>query len=294
MATTLDLASIRRVTGAPTLFEKYDDAKIEEFILNSTTMQKGEHGRVLPDEGITVDELKAEGGLKIFTNVLCPFANRAYWALIEKDVLSEFDYIHIQLGKTKPKWYQANGINPAGTVPAIWDNGVPVFESSVNVEYLEDKFPGRGVALFPEDAAQKAKVRVLVNTFNEKFIGPMYQLLMNKDPALDAEKAETVRAKVEALNELYAAGSESGPWFLGETFSAADINVVPFLARFVHTLGYWRGFDLLPEGDEKTARLRALLAAAESRPAFTSTFPSAEYFIAAYFTYAGGVVPDTE
>ncbi len=66
-------------------------------------------------------------------------------------MLAQFKYIHIDLGEDKPAWY-APCFNPAGTVPAIYDAGKPVFESALCVEYLEDKFPGRGTALLPSGA----------------------------------------------------------------------------------------------------------------------------------------------
>ena len=67
----------------------------------------------------------------------------------------QFKYVHVDLGEDKPAWYAAN-FNPAGTVPAIYDDGKPVFESALCVEYLEDKFPGRGTALLPPGALGEA------------------------------------------------------------------------------------------------------------------------------------------
>lgn len=60
----------------------------------------------------------------------------------------------MDLGEDKPAWYAA-AFNPAGTVPAIYDDGAPVFESALCVEYLEDKFPGRGTALLPPGAQRR-------------------------------------------------------------------------------------------------------------------------------------------
>jgi len=42
-----------------------------------------------------------------FTNRLCPYAHRVWWALEEKGVAAEVDYIHIELGQNKPGWYQS-------------------------------------------------------------------------------------------------------------------------------------------------------------------------------------------
>ena len=49
-------------------------------------------------------------GLKYFGNRLCPFANRAYWALEEKGLLTggEIGYVHVNLGSSKPAWYKVS------------------------------------------------------------------------------------------------------------------------------------------------------------------------------------------
>lgn len=171
---------------------------------------------------------------------LCPFAHRAYLALAEKGLLEDgtVDYIHIDLGANKPAWY--TDVNPSGTVPCVYQGARPVFESSVIVEYLDEEFPDRGTKLFPGDAVVNAKVRVFITEFNNNCIRPFYGLLMNKDPALDEEKKAAAREAIVKLDGFLAKGSDAGPYFLGDTFSAADVTAAPFIVRFVHTLGYYR------------------------------------------------------
>jgi hypothetical protein len=47
-------------------------------------------------------------GIKYFGNRLCPFAHRAFLTLEEKGLLSDgtVEYIHINLGPSKPEWYK--------------------------------------------------------------------------------------------------------------------------------------------------------------------------------------------
>ena len=47
------------------------------------------------------------------------------------------------------------------------------------------------------------------------------------------------------INDIFVRASPTGPYFLGETFSLADLAVVPFLARFSILLPFYRGVDLL-------------------------------------------------
>lgn len=282
MATEFDLSGARRGESP----RAYDDATVADWLEKFKTVggQKGEEGRLV-DAAPTSEELAAKP-YTIFSNRLCPFAHRAYLALAEKGLLEDgtVDYIHIDLGANKPAWY--TDVNPSGTVPCVYQGARPVFESSVIVEYLDEEFPDRGTKLFPGDAVVNAKVRVFITEFNNNCIRPFYGLLMNKDPALDEEKKAAAREAIVKLDGFLAKGSDAGPYFLGDTFSAADVTAAPFIARFVHTLGYYRGMDLLPKDDPETARVRALVDAVSERPAFKTTFPGAEYIIAVYFKNA--------
>ena len=66
-------------------------------------------------EGTTPAEFTPDllAGFKYFGNRLCPFANRAYWALAAKGLLADGSnaaaapaYIHVNLGSSKPAWYK--------------------------------------------------------------------------------------------------------------------------------------------------------------------------------------------
>jgi glutathione S-transferase len=63
---------------------------------------------------------------------------------------------------------------------------------------------------------------------------------------LDGEKFAAVRSALVDLNKKCVAASPVGPYFLGETFSLADVAVVPFLARFKVLLAFYRDYDFLP------------------------------------------------
>ena len=93
------------------------------------------------------------GRLLYFGNRICPFAQRyssavsftqlifwsAWWTFCELNCEDRVDYIHVDLGPIKPEWYQQK-VNPLGTVPCLYDDSKPVFESLVVAEYLIDKF----------------------------------------------------------------------------------------------------------------------------------------------------------
>jgi len=224
--------------------------------------------------------LRSPDSLIFFGNRICPFAHRSWWSALEKGV-EKFDYIHIDLGPSKPKWYAAE-INESGTVPCLFDNGKPVFESMIVSEYLEDKYKGSGTSLLPSDPYLRAEIRFLITFWSEKVQRPLYALLMNQDRSTDDEMKTNLSKLLKSLNDRFVAQS-AGPYFLGKEISLADIAVVPFLERFVSTLKHYRNFDVF---GPDTARLQELTEACRKRPAFQRTTQTPEFFNQGYASYA--------
>ena len=56
-------------------------------------------------------------------------------------------------------------------------------------------------------------------------------------------------------------------------------------ARGQATLGYYRGYDLLPRDDPTLARMRGMLDAARERPAFQATSQDADFYVRSYKGY---------
>jgi glutathione S-transferase len=84
----------------------------------------------------------------------------------------QMDYIHVELGEEKPTWYQAE-VNPFGTVPCLYVDGKPVFESLLVADYINDVTNGK---LYPADPVQKANVKLVVGQFGEKCVPHFYKV----------------------------------------------------------------------------------------------------------------------
>ena len=89
--------------------------------------------------------------LKLISHKLCPYVQRAVIALTEKGVT--FERIDIDLAH-KPDWFL--GISPLGKTPVLLVGDVPIFESAVILEYLEETQPK---PLHPADALVRAEHR---------------------------------------------------------------------------------------------------------------------------------------
>jgi len=240
--------------------------------------QKGSEGRIV-DDAPSIDN-----GLVLFSNRLCPFAHRAWWTIEELGIGEKIDYIHVELGPSKPAWY-VEKVNPFGTVPALFDGGRPVFESLIVAEFLSEKFANADNSLLPADLLDRATVRLLIARWGDKCTRPLYGLLSNTDISKADELEDAVRAALTSFEQeiVKFAGADSD-YLVGNKLTLADVAIVPFLERFVHTLAHYREFELLPD-DGKHTRLRRVLETARSRPAYQKTTPPGDFIVWSYEAY---------
>ena len=87
--------------------------------------------------------------LKLISHKLCPYVQRAVIALTEKGVA--FERVDIDLAN-KPDWFLA--ISPLGKTPVLLVGDIPIFESAVILEYLEETQPN---PLHPADPLRRAE-----------------------------------------------------------------------------------------------------------------------------------------
>jgi len=245
-----------------------DDKKVNDH------EEMGPEGRRVAE--FTKDECK--GGPKLFNNRLCPFGNRAWWAAKEKNV--QFEYIHVDLGENYKSSYSV--VNPYESVPCFYDNGVGVFESINIAEFFEERYPEQGTKLLPDDPFLRASIREVISKFD---VGYLYEHLRNQDLSKRAAIEKNTRDELEWFARLYSKIHPSGPFFLGESLSLADIAVLPFLERFSAVLRHYRDFELLPADNQKLARLRLALHTARLRPAWLACAQKPEFFVRGYASY---------
>lgn len=111
----------------------------------------------------------------------------AWWTAEETGFADKWNYVHIDLGPTKPEWYK-NSVNPFGTVPCLFEDGKPVFESELVAEFINTSAKVRKNLLlsilqvsdciqgdiFPTDPHHRAAARLIATRFGENCIKPLY------------------------------------------------------------------------------------------------------------------------
>ena len=157
--------------------------------------------------------------LQLISHDLCPYVQRAAISLTEKGV--PFERIYIDLGN-KPDWFLA--ISPLGKTPVLLANGVPIFESAVILEYLEETQPS---PLHLDDPLTRAQHRAWME-FGSAILNDIAGFYSAPDEAALVAKTAALRAKFERLEGVLGAG----PYFAGDRFSLVDVVFGPVFRYF--------------------------------------------------------------
>ncbi|MBD1843411.1 glutathione S-transferase N-terminal domain-containing protein [Cyanobacteria bacterium FACHB-63] len=192
------------------------------------------------------------------THSWCPFCERVWFALEEKEIPFETEFIDLS---NKPKWY--TDLVPTTLVPAAKIEGELVYESKDILLALEERFPE--TSLLPADAEENAIARQLIEDAETNgFKEAAYKFLRE---AADPNDLDTLKQSFEAkLDELEQALSKyPGSYFLS-TFSLVDIMYSPHLDRLAANLPVYRGYHI--KENSRYPNLNAWFAALNDRPAY--------------------------
>ena len=216
----------------------------------------------------------------VYEHPLSPYAQKVKIALDEKAVAYEAKMPNaIGSGQPDQEFLKAN---PRGEVPALIDGEVRIFDSTIILEYIEDKWPSP--ALLPKTPAERAIARTIedvMDTHFEPINWGMGEIRWFK--RAQGERARTIEAKAatqaRGIYEWLSRHLGDKPWFSGETFGWADLSVVPYLNG---ALG--NGF-----GPDKGSRLSQWLERANARPSVRKSAKAAADVLASMANVAGAV-----
>ena len=183
--------------------------------------------------------------LQLISHSLCPYVQRAAIVLDEKQQSCE--RIDIDLAH-KPDWFMA--ISPLGKTPVLLVDDLPIFESAVICEYLEDTLLP---ALHPAHPLVRAQHRSWME-FGSSVLNAIAGFYNAANEELLAARAQDIHHKFEQLEAVLA----KGPYFAGSSFTMVDAVFGPVFRYFLvfDKMGEFGFF----EGTPKVSAWRSSLA----------------------------------
>ena len=207
------------------------------------------------------------------TNAWCPFCERVWLALEEKQIPFEVEFINLT---DKPQWYK--DMVPTGLVPAVKIEGELVYESKDILLALENKFDR--FPLLPKEPQERSVALDMIEAFDSNgLVKSGYEFLSNsvKSKEITPEEKEaqllnsqtTFETKLDQLEETL--GQYPGVYFMQE-FSLVDIMYTPGLTRLAANLPVFRGYSIYDNA--RFGRINQWLMAINQRPAYQCIKPN--------------------
>jgi len=160
--------------------------------------------------------------IKLYDFPMSPRARKPRIVLAEKGLQYEKVNVDITKGDQKKPEYLA--VNPYGKVPALQDDSTTVYESSIIMEYLNDKYPNP--SLMPADPGQRARARVLMhlgdNAYDGAFAAIVGEVFFKPKGQADQDVIAKAKQDLNACFERLERELGSNDYLVGG-FSLADI-----------------------------------------------------------------------
>jgi RNA polymerase-associated protein len=117
-------------------------------------------------------------------------------------------------------------VNPYNTVPTLLDRDLVLYESTIIMEYLDERFPHP--PLLPVYPVARAQSRLLIHRIEKDWSGRVDILMSGKGRETVIEKAR--KELRESLISVAPVFGEK-PYFMSEEFTLVDCCVAPILWR---------------------------------------------------------------
>ncbi len=216
--------------------------------------------------------------ITLYEHPLSSYAQKIKIALREKGV--DFTAILPEgLGSGEPNPAFAL-LNPRLEVPVLMADDDRIFESTIILEYIEDRWPQP--ALLPQTPGGRAFARMTEEVCDSQYEAVNWGfgeiLWFNRAQGELAERMKAKAAKQTAILQTWLTGRLGiADWFGGDRFGWADVAAAPIVNRSVY-------YGLGPKPDGPLARWHERLV---QRPSVAQTFAEFDAAAAAMVNVAG-------
>jgi len=201
----------------------------------------------------------------LYEHPLSPYAQKVKIALTEKGV---------EFAAQLPDFFGGGddafrAASPRREVPALVDGDTTVFDSTIILEYIEDRWPTP--PLLPAGAAARARVRQIeevCDTYYEAINWAVYEIrvFQRATGALADQLLARAAEQVAGVNAYLTRQLGDAPWFNGERFGWGDLAVAPFVGAAAAS----------GHAPAAGSPLSAWLARAQERPSVATAFAQAQ------------------
>jgi RNA polymerase-associated protein len=199
----------------------------------------------------------------LYEHPLSSYAQKVKIALREKGVPFRAELPEsFGTGQTEGPFAAAN---PRAEVPVLIDGETRIFESTVIMEYIEERWPDP--ALLPRDPAARAFARITEDVCDTQYEAVNWgfgEVLWFRRAVgeLGERLRDQAARQTRLLQDWLASRLGEAPWFGGAQFGWADAAVAPMVNRSVH-------YGLGPAAGSPLASWHARLC---RRPSVAETF----------------------
>ena len=149
------------------------------------------------------------------------YSQRARLVLAEKGVA--VDIIDVEPGNLPE---DLAGLNPYNSLPTLVDRDLVLYESTVIMEYLDERFPHP--PLLPVYPVARAESRLFVHRIQKDWCGYVDNIVAgrSKDTVIERSRKE-LKESLMAIAPVFSAK----PYFMSDEFTLVDCCVAPILWR---------------------------------------------------------------
>ena len=157
--------------------------------------------------------------MTLYSRADCPLSHRVRIVLAEKSISA--DIIDVDINDLPEDLIELNSYN---TEPTLVDRDLVLYDSSIIMEYLDERFPHP--PLMPVDPVARARARMLLYRINNDWYG-----LLEDINGQDGKRAAKAKKELQDGLVLITPAFAKTPYFMSEEFALIDCSLAPLVWR---------------------------------------------------------------
>lgn len=157
--------------------------------------------------------------ITLYSDPECPLCHKTRFVIQEKGIAASIE------DTRDTHWPEAIATaNPYGQSPVLTDRELILYDSSIIIAYLEERFAHP--ALMPADPASRAKARLMLHRIDRDWYS-LWDNLTSKSKKSISKTKQAIKDDLTVLTPLF----NDSAFFLNGSFSLIDCSLAPLLWR---------------------------------------------------------------